>query len=373
MSNPYRAALFGLALAVAAAPSSVASTGGVEAPGPPRVTEVSCVGSPSCRARRTVLRGLEFIVRGHGLRTVRRVLFAGRRGRRDDVIASTTRRDARYAAGRVPAKALSGPMVLLGVTGDPLVRVAFVRVRRAPKAGPIEIGPRKSFFVGGRRATFSFDVSRATETRVDLVNEDTQSIVRSWSVRAEPGRRATVSWDGRVGGRVQPQGRYGFRLGGAGASSATAAPGSATSFFFAGHVFPIRGPHNLGYTDTNSFGGGGKRKHLGQDMFARCGARLAAARGGEVQYAGYHAAAGNYLVIDGIETGTDYVYMHLRRPPLVRTGDRVLTGQMIGEVGETGRATGCHLHFELWRSPGWYEGGRAFDPLPSLRRWDVYS
>jgi len=72
-------------------------------------------------------------------------------------------------------------------------------------------------------------------------------------------------------------------------------------------------------------------------------------------------------VIDGANTGVDYVYMHLRRPPLVRTGDRVFTGQKIGEVGETGRATGCHLHFEMWTAPGWYAGGRAFDPLPSLR------
>jgi murein DD-endopeptidase MepM/ murein hydrolase activator NlpD len=47
-------------------------------------------------------------------------------------------------------------------------------------------------------------------------------------------------------------------------------------------------------------------------------------------------------VIDGAETGVDYVYMHLLEPPLVRTGERVLTGQRIGEVGETG---------SFWREP----------------------
>jgi murein DD-endopeptidase MepM/ murein hydrolase activator NlpD len=92
-----------------------------------------------------------------------------------------------------------------------------------------------------------------------------------------------------------------------------------------------------------------------------------------VQYAGYHSAAGYYAVIDGAETGVDYVYMHMRKPALVTTGERVFTGQKIGEVGETGRATGCHLHFELWTAPGWYEGGRAFDPLLSLRLWDSFS
>ena len=108
-------------------------------------------------------------------------------------------------------------------------------------------------------------------------------------------------------------------------------------------------------------------------MFATCGTKLALARGGKVQFAGYHAAAGNYLVVDAAGTGIDYVYMHLRAPALVRTGDRVFTGQKIGEVGDTGRATGCHLHFEMWTAPGWYEGGRPFDPLPSLKGWDAFS
>ncbi len=51
----------------------------------------------------------------------------------------------------------------------------------------------------------------------------------------------------------------------------------------------------------------------------------------------------------------------------------MLTGQRIGTVGDSGNARGCHLHFELWNQPGWYSGGKAFDPLPSLRDWDSYS
>ncbi len=107
-------------------------------------------------------------------------------------------------------------------------------------------------------------------------------------------------------------------------------------------------------------------------MFAACGAPIVAARGGTVQRAGTDASAGNYAVI-GLADGTSHVYMHMRGAPLVSSGERVATGQLVGEVGETGRASGCHLHFELWTAPGWYRGGQAIDPLAELRRWDELS
>jgi hypothetical protein len=58
---------------------------------------------------------------------------------------------------------------------------------------------------------------------------------------------------------------------------------------------------------------------------------------------------------------------------LVDVGDKVMTGQPIGFVGDTGRASECHLHFEEWTAPGWYDGGEAFDPLRFLKVWDGWS
>jgi murein DD-endopeptidase MepM/ murein hydrolase activator NlpD len=106
---------------------------------------------------------------------------------------------------------------------------------------------------------------------------------------------------------------------------------------------------------------------------ARCGTRMVAARGGHIKFKGFHAAAGNYIVIDGDATDVDYVYMHLDQPSPFGAGDRIYTGQTIGAVGETGNAQGCHLHFEMWDAPGWYDGGDPFDPLPSLQAWDSWS
>jgi murein DD-endopeptidase MepM/ murein hydrolase activator NlpD len=108
-------------------------------------------------------------------------------------------------------------------------------------------------------------------------------------------------------------------------------------------------------------------------VFAECGMPIVAARGGVVKFKRFQSAAGNYVVIDGARTGVDFAYMHLREEALVAEGERVRTGQPIGFVGSTGRASECHLHFEEWSAPGWYSGGAAFDPLPDLRGWDAQS
>ncbi len=37
---------------------------------------------------------------------------------------------------------------------------------------------------------------------------------------------------------------------------------------------------------------------------------------------------------------------------------------------DSGSASGCHLHIELWTAPGWYKGGRPYDSLPLMQRLD---
>ena len=144
----------------------------------------------------------------------------------------------------------------------------------------------------------------------------------------------------------------------------------ADSFRLLDHKFPIRGKHDYG-SFVASFGGG--RGHQGHDVFAKCGTPLVAARGGKVLFKSFQSRAGHYIVIDGAGTDLDYVYMHLQQAALVDKGDTVVTGQRIGNVGDTGRASGCHLHFELWSGPGWYRGGKPMDPISYLRAWDTQS
>jgi murein DD-endopeptidase MepM/ murein hydrolase activator NlpD len=212
---------------------------------------------------------------------------------------------------------------------------------------------------------------------VNLIRRSDGAVVQTWhQPQMTPADIHTVRWNGAVGGVVQPQGRYAFRAivqsGDVAQSSASADDPNRDAFQLVGHIFPVRGRHNFGGPADRFGAGRSGHSHQGQDVLAACGTKLVAAQGGAVKYAAYQSAAGYYIVIHGAD-GTDNAYMHLAQPSPFTEGDAVYTGQQIGVVGDTGDATACHLHFEIWTQPGWYEGGKPIDPLPSLQAWDAIS
>ena len=89
------------------------------------------------------------------------------------------------------------------------------------------------------------------------------------------------------------------------------------------------------------------RPHLGTDFRAPWGAVVRAAADGTVEFAGVGTCYGNYIRIahgPGILT----LYAHLSSiDPHVKKGTKVKYGEVIGRVGQTGLATGPHLHYEL--------------------------
>ena len=177
-------------------------------------------------------------------------------------------------------------------------------------------------------------------------------------------RREDIDVDGRVS-RGQARGMV-RRL----EAEAERAPAEATPPPAEGtRAFPIAGPFRYG--DEGAHFGDRGGAHQGEDVFADCGTPLVAAETGRVVFVDQHAAAGHYVVLRGVESGEDHVYMHLQEPPSVQRYATVNAGGRIGTVGRTGNATACHLHFEIWTAPGWYEGGAPYDPLPSLKRWEA--
>lgn len=99
--------------------------------------------------------------------------------------------------------------------------------------------------------------------------------------------------------------------------------------------------------------------HAGVDMAGSHGEPIYAAADGVVTSAGRNGAYGNAIDI-GHGKGLSTRYGHLARV-LVRAGERVEKGQVIGRMGSTGRSTGTHLHYEVRID------GRAVNPMPFLR------
>jgi murein DD-endopeptidase MepM/ murein hydrolase activator NlpD len=142
-------------------------------------------------------------------------------------------------------------------------------------------------------------------------------------------------------------------------------PPAAGSF-----VFPVQGTHNYGGAGSGFGAGRDGHIHQGQDVFAACGTPLVAVTNTKVLLTGFQKSAGNYAVLRYKRMRHDYFYAHMATAPLVTRKQKLAPGQQIGTVGDSGNASGCHLHFELWKRPGWYRGGKAIDPLPALLAWD---
>ena len=117
-------------------------------------------------------------------------------------------------------------------------------------------------------------------------------------------------------------------------------------------IYPIRG------TLTSRYGQRWGRLHSGIDLAAPIGTNIKAADGGKVTFAGYNGSLGYMVAIDH-GGGRVTWYGHCSKL-FVKKGDRVFQGQHIANVGNTGRSTGPHVHFEV------HINGKTRNPLNYL-------
>jgi murein DD-endopeptidase MepM/ murein hydrolase activator NlpD len=257
----------------------------------------------------------------------------------------------------------------------------------APSAGALTLiaaktTPRKSFFFGYRYPRLSYTIGSSlplNDLQIDVVNSAGEVIKTFYREDVAPSVENKVRWDGTTNeGGPARNGRYSFRISpqlptAPAARKASTSTPLSLAFSLYGYAFPILGNHNYGSGGSGFGAARSGHTHQGQDVMAACGAPLVAARGGRVQVSTWDDAAGNYVVIDGKGSPYDFMYAHLAEPSPLKEGETVRTGQPIGIVGTTGSSSACHLHFEMWGAPGWYEGGSPFDPLSYLQKWDAYS
>lgn len=99
--------------------------------------------------------------------------------------------------------------------------------------------------------------------------------------------------------------------------------------------------------------------HEGLDIASSRGTKIYSSAGGKVTFVGWIRGYGKVIVLRHTK-GFSTRYAHLRRA-VVRIGEWVDQGQLIGYMGRTGRVTGTHLHFEIRRY------GQALNPTKYIR------
>lgn len=127
-----------------------------------------------------------------------------------------------------------------------------------------------------------------------------------------------------------------------------------------GPSIPTHWPLDVrGIVTREQIGAGGSESHPGLDVAVPMLSPIRASGGGEVLETGDDAEYGRFVLV-GHPSGYQSLYGHAQQI-LVRPGDTVGAGQVIGLSGSTGNSTGPHLHFEVRRN------GQVIDPRSVLR------
>ncbi|MGI9019889.1 MAG: M23 family metallopeptidase [Solirubrobacterales bacterium] len=271
------------------------------------------------------------------------------------------------AEGAAPAPTDGGAEAAAGDDSDQL------KARRG--GGRLELlkeeaSPNKIFWDGLRDAKFAYEFrgAQTADLLVEVVKKkagDDKLVRRYREDNRDQNKPYEVRWNGRrPNGDLVKRGTFYFRVAEQGGRrlKRTNAKGDR-SFKMYPAIFPVQGPHD--YWD----GWGAGRNHAGQDVGARCGTPMVAAEPGKVSVKAYDGAGyGYYVVIDVRGSDRQDLYGHLDNAARVGQGEHVKTGERIGQVGESGNAQGCHLHFEYRPN-----GSPSSAVTKKLRSWDKYS
>ena len=96
--------------------------------------------------------------------------------------------------------------------------------------------------------------------------------------------------------------------------------------------------------------------HDGIDLAAPQGTRIRASKAGTVSTVAYEPGRAGWYVKVSVSGGWFYMDMHMKQRPPVRAGQHVTQGQTLGYVGQTGDATGPHVHIRV------HHNGKAVNP-----------
>jgi murein DD-endopeptidase MepM/ murein hydrolase activator NlpD len=122
---------------------------------------------------------------------------------------------------------------------------------------------------------------------------------------------------------------------------------------------PFAHPLNETFQYTSGFGPRWGTMHYGTDMAAKHGSAILATADGVINFAGWEKGYGKLIKIKH-DFGYETRYAHLAKIN-VSVGQRISQGDQIGKMGNTGRSTGTHLHYEIRRN------GKPINPMKYIR------
>ena len=122
---------------------------------------------------------------------------------------------------------------------------------------------------------------------------------------------------------------------------------------------PFAHPLNETFQYTSGFGQRWGTMHYGTDMAAKHGSAILATADGVINFAGCEKGYGKLIKIKH-DFGYETRYAHLSKIS-VSVGQRISQGDQIGKMGNTGRSTGTHLHYEIRRN------GKPINPMKYIR------
>ena len=124
-------------------------------------------------------------------------------------------------------------------------------------------------------------------------------------------------------------------------------------------------PTNTPYTISSPYGYRWGKLHNGVDITGPgYGSPIKAANNGIIVQSSYSSYNGNYIII--AHSDGNYTYYGHMSSRYKQAGTTVMAGDVIGAMGQTGFATGVHLHFSVYRGYPW-RGGVSFNPFQLFR------
>lgn len=135
--------------------------------------------------------------------------------------------------------------------------------------------------------------------------------------------------------------------------------GKVNNYRIAVSKLPLAMPVKSAFRFTSGYGQRWGRAHQGIDMAGPVGTPIYATGDGVVTYAGWQRGYGNLIKIQHA-LGTETRYGHLSKIR-VKTGQKVSRNSLIGDMGNTGRSTGPHLHYEV------RVDGKAVNPMSFIK------